>query len=77
MLNQALSKAGYSPRKTMKYMAEQELIASYTEQTGKKVYTVMKWFETRSCRFVEFNIGKIANNKDPIDDVDDLDDFPF
>lgn len=78
MLNQALNKAGYSPRKTMKYMAERELISSYTERTGKKTYTVMKWFETRSCRFVEFFIGKIAENKNPIDDVDDLDeDFPF
>lgn len=78
MLNQALNKAGYSPRKTIKYMAERELISSYTERTGKKTYTVMKWFETRSCRFVEFFIGKIAENKNPIDDVDDLDeDFPF
>ena len=28
MLNQALTKAGYSPRKTMKYMAEKDLIAT-------------------------------------------------
>ncbi len=79
MLNQALSKAGYSPKKTMKYMAEQGLISSYTERTGKKTYTVMKWFETRSCRFVEFLIGKIAENKDPIDDIDELTDenLPF
>lgn len=79
MLNQALSKAGYSPKKTMKYMAEQGLISSNIERSGKKVYTVVKWFETRSCRFVEFLIGKIAENKDPIDDIDELTDenLPF
>lgn len=78
MLNQALSKAGYSPRKTMKYMADIGLIGTETDKTGKIVYSVRKWFETRTCRFVEFFIGKIAENKDPIDDIDDLgDDLPF
>ena len=79
MLNQALNKAGYSPRKTMKYMAERELIGTEVDKsTGKKVYSVRKWFETRTARFIEFHIGKIAENKNPVDDVDDLDDdFPF
>lgn len=61
MLNQALSKAGYSPRKTMKYMAEQGLIATETDKrSGKKVYSIQKWFEARNSRFVEFYIGKLA-----------------
>lgn len=78
MLNQVLAKAGYSPRKTMKYMAEQGLIGTETDKnTGKKVYSVRKWFETRTARFIEFHIGKISEKKDPVDDVDDLDDFPF
>lgn len=72
MLNQALTKAGYSPRKTMKYMAEKELISSYTERGGRKTYTVMKWFGTRSSRFVEFYIGKLSKNGDPIDDAEEL-----
>lgn len=72
MLNQALSKAGYSPRKTMKYMAEQGLIGTDIDRTGKKVYSVVKYFESRSARFVEFRIGKIAENKDPVDDADEL-----
>lgn len=79
-LNQALSKAGYSPRKTMKYMAERELIGTEVDKsTGKKVYSVRKWFETRTARFIEFYIGKIAENKDPIDDIDELTDenLPF
>lgn len=78
MLNQVLAKAGYSPRKTMKYMAEQGLIGTEIDKsTGKKVYSVRKWFETRTARFIEFHIGKISEKKDPVDDVDDLDDFPF
>ena len=71
MLNQALAKAGYSPRKTMKYMAERGLISSYTAKDGKKTYSTMKWFGDRSCRFVEFFIGRIAGTRDPIDDIDD------
>ncbi len=72
MLNQALTKAGYSPRKTMKYMAEKDLISSYTERGGRKTYTVMKWFGTRSSRFVEFYIGKLSKAEDPIDDAEEL-----
>lgn len=71
MLNQALTKAGYSPRKTMKYMAEKGLISSYTEKSGKKSYSTMKWFGDRSTRFVEFFIGKLSGTRDPIDDYDD------
>ncbi len=72
MLNQALTKAGYSPRKTMKYMAEKDLISSYTERGGRKTYTVMKWFGTRSSRFVEFYIGKLSKAEDPIDGAEEL-----
>lgn len=73
MLNQALAKAGYSPRKTMKYMAEQGLIGTdIDKKTRKKQYSVIKWFGTRSARFVEFHIGRISENKDAIDDADEL-----
>lgn len=75
MLNQALTKAGYSPRKTMKYMAEKDLIGTDTDRkTGKKQYSIVKWFGTRSARFVEFHIGKLAENKDAIDDADEISD---
>ena len=75
MLNQALMKAGYSPRKTMKYMAERDLIGTDTDRkTGKKQYSIIKWFGTRSARFVEFHIGKLAENKDAIDDADEISD---
>lgn len=73
MLNQALAKAGYSPRKTMKYLAEAGLVGTDVDKkTGRKQYSVMKWFGTRSTRFVEFYIGKIAENKDAIDDADEI-----
>lgn len=75
MLNQALTKAGYNPRKTMKYMAEKDLIGTDTNRkTGKKQYSIIKWFGTRSARFVEFHIGKLAENKDAIDDADEISD---
>ena len=75
MLNQALTKAGYSPRKTMKYMAEKDLIATDIDRkTGKKQYSIIKWFGTRSARFGEFHIGKLAENKDAIDDADEISD---
>lgn len=74
MLNQALTKAGYSPRKTMKYLADHGLITSYVEKDGKKTYSVMRRFGDRSCRFVEFFIGKLSEAKDPLDyDDDDMD----
>ena len=77
MLNQALTKAGYSPRKTLKYLAENDLISSHTDKSGKKTYTTVRRFGDRTCRFVEFFIGKVAENRDPIDDYDDdEDDLP-
>lgn len=75
MLNQALTKAGYSPRKTMKYMAEKDLIATDIDRkTGKRQYSLIKRFGTRVARFVEFHIGKLAENKDAIDDADEISD---
>ncbi len=74
MLNQALAKAGYSPRKTMKYLAEKGLVGVEKDRaTGKTTYSVRKWFGTRVSRFVEFYIGKLAENKDAIDDIDEMD----
>ena len=73
MLNQALTKSGYSARKTMKYLADRGLIATATDQgTGKKVYSIVRRFENRLARFVEFHIGDLAENKDPIDDADEM-----
>ena len=56
----------------MKYLAEKELISSYTERGGRKTYTVMKWFGNRSSRFVEFYIGKLSKAEDPVDNAEEL-----
>ncbi|WP_251315841.1 DUF927 domain-containing protein [Flintibacter muris] len=73
MLNQALTKAGYSYRKTMKYMADQGLIGfSMNKGNRKKDYSVLKWFVNRSSRFVEFYIGKLSKAGDPVDDAEEL-----
>lgn len=73
MLNQALTKAGFSYRKTMKYMADQNLIGcTVHKDTRKKDYSVSKWFGTRSARFVEFYIGKLSKAEDPVDDAEEL-----
>ena len=59
----------------MKYLAERGLIAvDVDKRTGKKVYSVSKWFVNRNARFVEFRIGQIAEQKDPIDDADEMED---
>ena len=73
MLNQALTKAGYSYRKTMKYMADQDLVGCTVRKgSNKKDYSVTKWFGNRSARFVEFYIGKLSEAGDPVDDAEEL-----
>lgn len=72
-LNQALTKAGYSPRKTLKYMSEKGLITSQDRKDHKgKTYQVTKRFDNRLCKFVEFFIGKLSEKEDPVD-IDDED----
>lgn len=75
-LNQALTKAGYSPRKTLKYMAERGLITSVERSDHKgKTYQITKRFDNRMCRFVEFFIGQLSEKEDPLD-IDDEDEQP-
>lgn len=71
ILSQALAKAGYSPKKTMKYLADNGLITASTDKKGKMDYSVVRWFGDRAARFVEFHIGKLAEKRDPIDDDPD------
>jgi hypothetical protein len=69
-LNEALEKAGYSPRKTMKYLADNSIITTKPKKSGGVEYSVSKWFDNRTCRMVEFNIGKFAKQFDPVEDED-------
>lgn len=68
ILNQALSKAGYSPRKTLKYLADNGIIESTPKAGGGKVYSVTKWFDNRTCRFVEFDLGRFVRKSDPLNE---------
>ena len=67
-LNQALTKAGYSARKTLKYMADNGLITSQERSDHKgKTYQVVQRFDNRLCKFVEFFIGRISEKEDALD----------
>lgn len=66
LLNQALSKAGYSPRKTLKYLADNDIIASRPKSGGGKEYSVTKWFDNRVCRFIEFDLGRFSRKADAL-----------
>lgn len=72
VLNQALGKAGYSPRKTLKYMADKGYISSTDRKDNKgKTYTMTRRFDSRVCRFVEFFIGQLAEKRDDLDPDDE------
>lgn len=71
-LNQALTKAGYSSRKTLKFMADKGLITSKDRTDNKgKTYQVTRRFDNRVCKFIEFFIGKLSEKEDAIDIDDD------
>lgn len=58
ILTKMLSKDGFSARKTLKYMAENNMISSIKESNGKIRYSVVKWFNNSPMRFVEFDLQK-------------------
>ena len=66
MLTQALTKAGYSSRKTMKYLADRGLIGVTVQKDGSTKNSVIKWFDNKQCRFVEFHMGKLVKESDPL-----------
>jgi len=67
-LNEALEKAGYSPRKTIKYLADSGIITTTEGKNGKRENCVRKWFDNRTCRLVEFHIGQFAKQIDAAED---------
>lgn len=68
ILNNALTKAGYSPRKTLKYLADNNIIASTAKANGGKEYCVRKWFDNRTCRFVEFDLKRFSKPVDALNE---------
>lgn len=69
-LNNALAKAGFSPRKTLKYMADKDYIGTGVE-SGKTLYSIRKYFNGKKCRMVEFKINKFASDLDPLMDEEE------
>lgn len=70
LLHRALEQEGYSAKKTQAYMAEKGLISSVSRKDNKgKTYSVVRKFDGRNVRFVEFFIGKLSEKTDPIDDA--------
>ena len=55
ILNQALTKAGYSPRKTLKYLAENGYIG-VSGAGEKQKLSVTKRFDGNVCRFIKFSL---------------------
>lgn len=68
ILNNTLSKAGYSPRKTLKYLADNNIVASSPKTNGGKEYCVRKWFDGRTCRFIEFDLNRFSKPIDPLNE---------
>lgn len=72
ILNQALTKAGYSPRKTLKYMADKGLIDVKDENdSSTKRYSVVRRFDGRLCRVIAYHIGKESEADDDIEAMAD------
>ena len=55
ILNQALNKGGYSPRKTLKYLAERGYIETAKDGTKERM-SITKRFDGRICRFIKFSL---------------------
>lgn len=70
LFNQALTKAGYSPRKTLKYLAEQEIVTTKPKSNGGKEYSITKWIAGSSVRVIEFDLGKALKGKEEVEKDD-------
>ena len=60
VLNQALTRAGYSPRKTMKYLGDKGIIGVSKESSGKIQYSITKWVYGKKVRVVDFDLARFA-----------------
>lgn len=58
LLSDALVRARYSPRKTLKYMAEHGMVATATEADGKITTSVIRWVDKRTCRVVDIDLKR-------------------
>ena len=49
-------------------MADQGIITTKPKANGGKEYSITKWFDNRTCRFTEFNIGRFAKQVDALNE---------
>lgn len=82
IFNQMLKNAGFSARKTTKYLAENGIIENRAEQ-GKQKYSVVKWFRGRAQRFVKIHFlrkevddNSASNDFHPVSEVEQQE-LPF
>ncbi|MBR4248573.1 MAG: DUF927 domain-containing protein, partial [Verrucomicrobia bacterium] len=68
LLNQALEKAGFSARKTRRYLADNGIISCRNKAAGGKEYIVSKWFDGRTARMIQFDLGRYAKKVDVLDE---------
>lgn len=66
VLSQELTRAGYSPRKTLKFMSDVGLIETTErkDHSGRN-YQVPRRFDGKLCKFVVFRIGEVIGYEEP------------
>lgn len=73
ILNEALDKMHFSARKTLKFLAEQDVITKSAE--GK--FSVVKYNESRSGRYVEFDLSRATDILSKDDEKEQPEDVSF
>lgn len=81
-LNQALRHAGFNENKTKKYLADKDLITTRQRTAGDGLtYSVVKRFQGKNQRFVEFFVDKASGLEESPGDgfiqIDDDTELPF
>ena len=65
ILNNTLTKAGYSPRKTLKYLADNDIVASTQKANGSKTYSMTKpegeWRQVNLGEEIPFDASETAD----------------
>jgi len=83
LLREAVTNAGYSYRKTLKYLAEQGIV---TVSEDKVHYSVLRWVDGRPARMVKINLRRLLKSDEDdayfirpefSEEVGDDDDAPF
>lgn len=68
ILNNVLTKAGYSSRKTIKYLADIGAIEASVNAKGIKEYAIRKRFGGKTCRFTAIDMNRFAPEPEELKD---------